>query len=39
MKRKKNINEVKHVEASLYFLPHDVVDVVQPCSPPFHEVQ
>jgi hypothetical protein len=36
---KNNLDEVKHVEASLSFLPHDVVEVVQPYSPPVHEVQ
>jgi hypothetical protein len=39
MKRKKNLDEVQHVEASLSFLPPDEVEVVQPCSPPVHEVE
>jgi hypothetical protein len=39
VKRKKNLDEVKHVGASLSLLPHDIVEVVQPCSPPIHKVQ
>jgi hypothetical protein len=36
---KKNTNEAKHVEASLSFLLHYVVEVVHPCSPPVHKVK
>jgi hypothetical protein len=39
MKRKNNPNEAQHVEASLSLLSPDVVEVVQSCSPPVHEVQ
>jgi hypothetical protein len=39
MKIKQNPDEAQHVETSLSFLPHDVVDVVQSGSPPVHEVQ
>jgi hypothetical protein len=43
IKRKKNFDEVQHVEkpreTSLSFLPLDEVEVVQPYSPPVHEVE
>jgi hypothetical protein len=39
MKRKRNPDEAQHVEASLYFLRHDVFEVVEPFSPHVHEVQ
>jgi hypothetical protein len=40
-KRKKNLmmQMLKHVETSLSFLPLDEGEVVQPCSPPAHEVE
>jgi hypothetical protein len=39
MKRKNNLNEAQHVEASLSLLPLDEVEVVQLCSPCIHEVE
>jgi hypothetical protein len=43
MKRKKNFDEVQHVEkpheTSLSFLPLDEGEVVQPCFPLAHEVE
>jgi hypothetical protein len=43
MKRKKNYDEVQHVEKHheilLYFLSLDEGEVVQPCFPPTHEVE
>jgi hypothetical protein len=39
MKRKKNLDEAQHVEASLSLLPPDEVEVVQSCSPPVQEVE
>jgi hypothetical protein len=39
MKRKHNPDEAQHVEASFSLLLPDVVEVVQPCSPPIHEVE
>jgi hypothetical protein len=43
MKRKKNSDEVQHVEepceTSLSFLPLDEGEFVQPCFPPAHEVE
>jgi hypothetical protein len=39
MKRKKNLDEAQHVEASLYFISLDEGEVVQPFSPPAHDVE
>jgi hypothetical protein len=39
IRRKKNYDKVQHIEAPLSFLPLDEVEVVQPCSPPAHDVE
>jgi len=37
--RKNNYDKVQHTEAPLSFLPLDEGKVVQPCSPPAHNVE
>jgi hypothetical protein len=39
IRRKKNFDEVEHVDTSLYFLLIDEGEVFQPSSPPTHEVE
>jgi hypothetical protein len=39
IKRKKNYDEVQHIEALLYFIALDEGEVVQPCLPPAHDVE
>jgi hypothetical protein len=39
MKRKKNLDAAQPVEASLSLFSLDVVEIVQSCSPPVHEVE
>jgi hypothetical protein len=39
IRRKKNYDKVKHIEAPLYFLSLDEGEVVQPCSPLAYDVE
>jgi hypothetical protein len=39
IRRKKNYDKVQHIEAPLSFLMLDEGEVVQPCSPPAHDVE